>query len=261
MQEGFVKILDGVSLVEGLEELGMVHAIQGGGGPVENFDQAQGTETGRVGDLHEKGAEHGNAQEIVGGAPVEAAGDYIWRRSFAEGVSKSSYFTGFGVVPTRPQDPSRENAVKEGLNEGGTKKMLAFLALETQAEGVFEGLPKAGKGWDIRLFDTKARIVGIGGEKAGHVLRSGEGRIMEQYSLQILLQAFAMLGRRLARMGGQSPEFALRPGQSKGFQSARLPCRAFANKGEGPKVGNQHHPVPLPVSLHLLGPGHPADIF
>ena len=77
VQEGLVEVLDGMALVEGLEELSAVHAIQGGGGPVENFDQAQRTETGGVGDLNKKGAEHGHAQEPMGGAPIKASGDGI----------------------------------------------------------------------------------------------------------------------------------------------------------------------------------------
>ena len=261
VQEGFVEVLDGVPLVEGPEELGAVHAIQGGGGPVEDFDQAQCAETGGIGDLHEEGAEHGNAQEVVGGAPVEAAGDGIRRRGLAEGVGKSGFFIGFGIAPPRPQNPGGEDAVEEGLNERRTKEMLAFLALEAQAEGVFEGLPQAGQGREIGLFDAQARVVGVGGENAGHVLRSGQRRIMEQHTLEILQHAFAMRRRRLTRMGGQTPEFALGLGQRKGFQNARLSGRAFADKGEGAEVGHEHHAVPLPVSLHLLGPGHLADIF
>ena len=139
--------------------------------------------------------------------------------------------------------------------------MLAFLALEAQAEGLFERLPKAGQGREIGLFDAQARVVGVGGEDAGHVLRSGQRRIVEQDALEILQHAFAMLRRRLARMGRQTPELALGLGQREGFQNARLSGRAFADQGEGAEVGDQHHAVPLPVSLHLLGFGHPVDIF
>jgi hypothetical protein len=37
--------------------------------------------------------------------------------------------------------------------------------------------------------------------------------------------------------------------------------RSFADKRKSTEVGNKHHAVPLPVPLHLLGPGYPANIF
>ena len=81
--------------------------------------------------------------------------------------------------------------------------MLAFLALEMQAEGIFQRLPKAGQGREIGLLDAKARVMGVGGENAGHVLRSGQRRIMEQHTLQILQHPFAML-RLLPDADGRS---------------------------------------------------------
>ena len=139
--------------------------------------------------------------------------------------------------------------------------MLAFLALELQAEGVFEGLAQGCQSREIDLFDAKPRVVGVRGENAGHVLRSGQRRIMKQHTFEVLQHAFAALRRRPARLGGETPEVALGLGQHKGLQNAWLSGRAFPDEGEGAEVGHEHHAVPLPVSLHLLGPGHPADIF
>ena len=62
-------------------------------------------------------------------------------------------------------------------------------------------------------------------------------------------------------MGGQLPEFALGLRQREGLQNARLSRRSFADKSKSAEVGDQHHAVPLPVPLHLLGPGYLADIF
>ena len=137
--------------------------------------------------------------------------------------------------------------------------MLAFLALETQAEGIFKRLTKAGKGRELGLFYAKSRVVGVGGEKAGHVLRRGQRRIMEQHTLRYSsIRSPSLLRRRLTGMGGQLPEFALGLRQGERFQIARLSCRSFTDKSKSAEVGHKHHAIPLPVPLHLFGPGQPA---
>ena len=73
--------------------------------------------------------------------------------------------------------------------------MLALLALELQAEGVFERLPQAGQGRQFGLLDAEPCVAGVGGENPGHVLRGGQRRIVEQDPLEILQQAFALLRR------------------------------------------------------------------
>jgi len=40
-----------------------------------------------------------------------------------------------------------------------------------------------------------------------------------------------------------------------------LPGRIFADKRERPKIADEHHTVPSPVTLNLLCPGHMSDIF
>ena len=62
-------------------------------------------------------------------------------------------------------------------------------------------------------------------------------------------------------MGRQAPELFLRLCQGEGFQGTRLSGRAFADEGEAAEVGDQHHSVPFPVSLHLFCPGHNADVI
>ena len=113
LQEGLVEVGDGLSLAEPVEEGLAVDAVQGVGGPVEDLDEAQGLETTGVGELLEERPEHGGAEVPDGIMPVETASR---RRR----------------LPC-PEHPRGEDAVEEGLDEGGAEEGRAAISLEPDA--------------------------------------------------------------------------------------------------------------------------------
>ena len=63
LQERLVEVLYGLALTEAVEERLAVHAVQGGGGPVEHFDETQRLQLAGVGELQEERPEHGGRED------------------------------------------------------------------------------------------------------------------------------------------------------------------------------------------------------
>ena len=114
-----------------------------------------------VGDLAEELAKDGNAEVVGGDAPVEARAG---RAAFGS---------------TAPEDPGGEDAVEEGLDEGGAEEVLALFAFELDAErfleSVFDGV-EAGEGM---VFGAGAGFASVGGEKPGYVFGLDKRRAVE----------------------------------------------------------------------------------
>ena len=201
-QEGLVEVLDGVGFEELLEEGGAVHAVEGGGGPVEHFDQAERAELGGGGDLLEEGLDHRDVERPGGGLPVEGVGAV---RSFLV-----------------PEHPGGEDAVEEGLDEGGAEEVLALFGLELHAEGLFQRGADGGEGGEVAgVLDAGAGVAGVGGEEEGDVARVVERGGMEQDALEVFDEAFAQGVGGLARVGGGGPEGGFAVGEAEGFELLR----------------------------------------
>ena len=106
-EEGLVEVLDCIGLRKLREKGGAVAAGEGVAGEVEHFGELRGVERAAVGDLGEELAEDGDVKVAGGGEPVEAG-------------------TGSLAVGAAPEDPGGEDAIEEGLDEGGAKKCSPF---------------------------------------------------------------------------------------------------------------------------------------
>jgi len=72
-----------------------------------------------------------------------------------------------------PEDPGGEDTVEEGLDEGGVKEMLTFLALELKAESFFQSFADGCEGGKIVGTNTGKRCASIRSKEPGKVLGCG----------------------------------------------------------------------------------------
>jgi len=146
---------------EGVEECGL-DAVERFSGEVENLLELCGVESAGVGDLAEKLAEDRDAEIVGGEAPVKA------RAGLA------------AVVGATPEDPCGEDAVKECLDEGRAKEVLALLALEPHAEGFLKGGFDGVEAAQGMIFNPRSGFAGVGGEEPGYVFGLDERSAVEQ---------------------------------------------------------------------------------
>jgi hypothetical protein len=85
---------------------------------------------------------------------------------------------GFGAAA--PEDPGGEDSVKEGLNECGAEKVIALVALELEAEGLFECLLDGAERGEGVVLCSPAGFAGVGGEEPGEVAGVGDGRLADE---------------------------------------------------------------------------------
>jgi hypothetical protein len=231
-EERLVEVLDGLGFDEAGEEFGALDAVEGGRGPIENFDKAKGTEPGGGGDLLEKSLDHGDVQGPSGGAPIEIA--------FAMGI--------FLV----PEDPGGEDTVEKCLDEGGAEEMLAFIVLELHAEGFLEGGADGGEGRKISDgFDAGACVAGVGGEEEGDVFGIVQGRGGEEDALEVFEEALAENGRGFARIRSDGPERFFVGSEVEGFEMEWVAVIATLEEKEAAVIGDENETVLFYVAAHL----------
>jgi hypothetical protein len=117
-EERLVEVLDRLALVEAGEERLARHPVEGGLRPAHDLDQAERPEPAGLGELVEEGAEHRHLQVPARHPPVERLAA---RRVLAH-----------------PQDPGREQAVEERLDQGGVEEVPALAGLEGDAERLLQ---------------------------------------------------------------------------------------------------------------------------
>ena len=75
-----------------------------------------------------------------------------------------------------PEHPGGEDAVEEGLDEGGAEECRAAVALEADAEGLLQGgADGMERGRVAGGLDAGQAVAGVGGEEPCQVLRLDEG--------------------------------------------------------------------------------------
>jgi hypothetical protein len=115
LQEGLVKVGDRFIFAKVFKER-RLNPVEGITGKVENLLKLDGIQCSRVRYFAEELSEDWDAKVVGGNAPVET------------GAGRA----GFGGAT--PQNPGRENTVKESLDESRAEKVLAFVTLELDAE-------------------------------------------------------------------------------------------------------------------------------
>lgn len=75
------------------------------------------------------------------------------------------------------ENPCGEDAVEEGLDEGGAEEVVALFALEGDAEGVAEGFADGIEGFERSDLDAGAGFAGVAGEEGGEVFGGGDAGV------------------------------------------------------------------------------------
>ena len=236
LKEGLVEVGHGLALVEPGEEGGPVHTVEGRGGPVQHLDQPQGLQPSGIGKLLEQSPQHGGAQVPDGGAPVERA---VWRRRLA-----------------RPQHPSGEDAVEEGLHQGGAEEGRAAVALEADTQGFFQRRPHRAQGRGIaRRLDPCQAVAGVGRQQPRQVTGFGQGCAVGQGAAEVLTQGGANVAGEGAGVLQPGLEAGGGLGQPEGLQLGGSAFRVFAQQHEVAGVGNENKAVAVPVAADLTATG------
>ena len=141
---------------------------------------------------------------MSGDAPVEA------------GVGRA----GFGDAT--PENPGGEDAVKEGLNEGRAKEVLAFLTFELDAERLLESELDGAEAAQRVIFCTGAGFAGVRGEEPGNIFRLGERGTIEHDASEEVGQEIAVAGEGCDRGG---PQCGRCDSERVAFESQDRACR------------------------------------
>ena len=237
LQEGFVKILDGVRLQKLFKEDGAIHAVERGGRPVQRLHQTERAELGGRGHLLEQRLDHRHVQSPRGGFPIKII--------FAPGI--------FLV----PQHPGGKHAVEQRLDQRGAEEMFALFRLELHAERFFQrGADGVQRGQVAGLFHAGAGVARIRGEKKSDLAGIVQRRGVQQHALEIFLKAFAQLAGGLARLRGHDPKRFFVRRELKGFQPDRIALAAAFQEEKTPVIRHQRQAVMAHIIAHLLGFRH-----
>ncbi len=132
--------------------------------------------------------------------------------------------------------------------------MLALLALELDAEGLFERLADGGeRRHRTRVIDAPERVAGIGGEEPGDVLGLPQRNRLRQRPLQVLAERMADAARRLLRRRCKLPERRLTLGDAEALKTGRPPRSILADQQEVAVVRHQNQAIEVPVFADLFG--------
>ena len=239
LEERLIEVLDGVFFFELLEEDRAVDALEGGAGPIENFDKIERAQLVGLRNLAKKRGDHRDVKGPPGVVPVE--------RVRAPGVL---------LVP---KDPGGKDAVEEGLDEGGTEEVLAFFAFESETESVFEGLANGGKGGEFHVFDARPCVAGVGGEEPGEIPGFLERGLVHEDALEEFDESLAVLLGECARR--DKPERAIIGTERIRLELPRFAVVSLVQEKELAERGNEDEAVASEVATDLFFAGDVSDVF
>ena len=254
-QEGFIEVGHRLATVEAGEEGGPVHPLQGRGGPVQHLHQVQGLEAARLGQLLEQGRQHRRAQMPHRFPPPETdrAGLDGQQRTIGSGAN--------GRGP-RPQHPGGEDAVEEGLHQGGAEEAGAFLPGKAHPQGLLQGgAHRRQLGRVPRRFHPGQTVPGIGGQQPGQIFRFRQCGAVAQGTGQIFPQPGAGGAAKGLWCVQATPEGRGARRQLEAFQLGGAARAVLPHQHKVAQIGDQHQPVTLPIAAHLVtGRGEPCII-
>jgi hypothetical protein len=159
-KEGLVEVSNGFVFAKSCEKSGL-NAVEGFSGEIEHLLELDGVESAGVGDFAEEFAEDRDPKIVCRNAPVEAS------------IGNAA----LGRTP--PENPGREDAVEEGLDEGGAEEVLAFFALKADAERFLEGSFDCIETGERMVFHAGAGFACIGRQKPCYVSGLDERRTIK----------------------------------------------------------------------------------
>ena len=129
------------------------------------------------------------------------------------------------------------------------KKCSPFVALERQAERLFQRLADGGQGGQLGGGHARLGVAGVAGEEPGHVFRVGQRGGVEHDALEVVEEAVAVAGDQRVGLGGGLPErlFARRRGGRSRSTTGR-PASSWPTQDEIAVVGDEHLTVLVPVA-------------
>lgn len=150
-----------------------------------------------------------------------------------------------------PEHPGGEDAVEEGLDEGGLEEVDAFLALETDAERLTERLLhrlQRAHGCDL---DAGACLAGVAGEVERQILRRGDAGGAEQGAAEELPEALVLGVLRVVADGvGLVPKLLGTGGDAVALSRHRFAATP-GPEGEGAVVREEDLALEFQVVPHL----------
>ena len=186
-QKRLIEVGHGLAFGEAGEKHGPVNPIEGGGRPVQHFDQPQRLQATRIGELLEQCPQHRRAQMPDGRAPVEL------RRAVSPGKQRAVLG---GGVRARPEHPGGEHAIEQRLHQRRMKEPRPPLTLEADPERVFQRRAHRRKrGRLARRLDPREPVTRIRREQPRQVLWLGQRRAVRQRPGEIFAQARAHRSR------------------------------------------------------------------
>jgi hypothetical protein len=149
-KEWLVEVGDCIIFTKSIEEGGL-HAIEGFTGEIENFLQLEGVKRAGFRDFTEELAEHGDTEIVGGESPIEMrAGNAAFRS-------------------TTPENPCGEDAVEEGLDEGGTEEVLSLFSFKTDAERFLESGFDGVEAAQWMVFGAGASFTSVRGQEPCYI--------------------------------------------------------------------------------------------
>ena len=140
-----------------------------------------------------------------------------------------------------PQHPGGEDTVEERLHQCRLKEARARVALEADAQGLFECAAHRPERQQVaRRFDAKKGVARIGGEQPGQVLGFGNPRAIRERPAQVLAQPRADFAGKSARFPQPAIELLLAVSKAKGLEHGLATGRVRANEGEFAQVGHKY---------------------
>ena len=243
-KERFVEVRHRLALVEAGEEGGAIHPVERGCRPVQHLGQTEWLQVARIGDLPKQRPEYGCAEVPDGFAPAEPSGV----GTAGEQRSRS----GSCGVSTRPQHPSGEDAVEQGLYERRAEEPSAPVALEPDAERLLKCRAHRGKlRCAARRLDAGEAVARVRGEQPRQILRFRQRRSVRQRPCEILAKARARLAGERPGLFQPVKELIAAAGQPKGFERRGFAVCVLAHQDEVASIRHQHQPVALPVAAGL----------
>ena len=221
-----VEVGDGFVFAEGIEEGGL-YAVEGFSGEVENSLKLGRVEGAGLGDFSEEFAEHGYTQIIGSQAPVEQCSGYA----------------AFGR--STPEYPCGEDAIEEGLDEGGAEEVFALFAFKADAEGFLEGFFDGVEAGEGMVFGTGAGFAGVGGEEPGYVFGLDERGTVEHDAGEEVWEELVVFGE-----GGERglPEIGWRGREGVAFEDLDRSGRSEQQQPELAKIGDEDQSVLLKIA-------------
>jgi hypothetical protein len=120
-----------------------------------------------------------------------------------------------------PENPSGEDTVKEGLDEGGAKKVFAFLTFELDAQRLLESDLDGTEAAQRVIFCTRTGFAGVRSEEPRNIFRLGERGTIEHDASKEVGQEIAVAGEGCDRGG---PQCGRCDSESVAFESQDRAC-------------------------------------